>query len=58
MPSLDAYLTIRDAAEFLSVAPNTLRNWGRCGEDSRASQSDEPLPVVQEVRFGEAAQAS
>jgi MerR family copper efflux transcriptional regulator len=32
MPSLDAYLTIRDAAEFLSVAPNTLRNWGAAGK--------------------------
>jgi excisionase family DNA binding protein len=26
---LDAYLTIRDAAEFLGVSTNTLRNWGR-----------------------------
>ena len=29
---LDAYLTIRDAAEFLGVSPNTLRNWGRDGK--------------------------
>jgi DNA (cytosine-5)-methyltransferase 1 len=26
---LDDYLQIREAAEFLGVSPNTLRNWGR-----------------------------
>jgi DNA (cytosine-5)-methyltransferase 1 len=26
---LDGYLRIREAAEFLGVSPNTLRNWGR-----------------------------
>lgn len=26
---LDAYLTIKEAAEFLGVSANTLRNWGR-----------------------------
>ena len=29
MEKLDAYLTIREAAEFLGVSTNTLRNWGR-----------------------------
>ena len=29
MERLDAYLRIREAAEFLGVSPNTLRNWGR-----------------------------
>lgn len=29
MEKLDAYLTIREAAEFLGVSANTLRNWGR-----------------------------
>jgi len=29
MERLDGYLRIREAAEFLGVAPNTLRNWGR-----------------------------
>jgi excisionase family DNA binding protein len=29
---LDAYLTIREAADFLGVSPNTLRNWGRDGK--------------------------
>jgi MerR family copper efflux transcriptional regulator len=29
MDKLDNYLRIQEAAEFLGVAPNTLRNWGR-----------------------------
>ena len=29
---LDAYLTIKEAAAFLGVSPNTLRNWGREGK--------------------------
>ena len=29
MDSLDNYLRIREAAAFLGVSPNTLRNWGR-----------------------------
>jgi DNA (cytosine-5)-methyltransferase 1 len=29
MDRLDGYLRIREAAEFLGVSPNTLRNWGR-----------------------------
>ncbi len=29
---LGDYLTIRQAAEFLAVSPNTLRNWGREGK--------------------------
>lgn len=29
MQKLDDYLQIREAAEFLGVSPNTLRNWGR-----------------------------
>jgi len=28
---LDPYLTIKDAANFLGVSVNTLRNWGRDG---------------------------
>ena len=32
MEKLDAYLTIAEAAEFLGVSPNTLRNWGRDGK--------------------------
>ena len=29
MTKLDSYLTIKEAAEYLGVSPNTLRNWGR-----------------------------
>jgi excisionase family DNA binding protein len=32
MDKLDGYLRIKDAAEYLGVAPNTLRNWGRDGK--------------------------
>lgn len=32
MEKLDAYLTIKGAALFLGVSPNTLRNWGRDGK--------------------------
>jgi excisionase family DNA binding protein len=28
MPNLQQYMTIKDAAEYLGVTPNTLRNWG------------------------------
>ncbi|TWT30128.1 MerR family transcriptional regulator [Blastopirellula retiformator] len=29
MPKLSQYLTIKEAAEYLGVSQNTLRNWGR-----------------------------
>lgn len=29
MERLDGYLRIQEAAAFLGVSPNTLRNWGR-----------------------------
>ena len=32
MEKLDDYLRIKEAAEYLGVAPNTLRNWGRNGK--------------------------
>jgi excisionase family DNA binding protein len=31
MEKLDEYLRIKQAAEYLGVCPNTLRNWGRDG---------------------------
>ena len=31
MEKLDCYLRIKEAAEYLGVSPNTLRNWGRAG---------------------------
>ncbi|MEZ6069488.1 MAG: MerR family transcriptional regulator [Pirellulales bacterium] len=32
MPKLDEYLRITEAAEYVGVAPNTLRNWGKSGK--------------------------
>ncbi len=32
MPKLDEYLRITEAAEYVGVAPNTLRNWGKNGK--------------------------
>ena len=32
MPNLQEYMTIREAAAFLGVTPNTLRNWGAAGK--------------------------
>ncbi len=29
---LDDYLRIKEAAEYLGVSPNTLRNWGQNGK--------------------------
>lgn len=40
MPKLDDYLTIKDAAEYLGVSVNTLRNWGR---DSRIEEYRHPI---------------
>jgi excisionase family DNA binding protein len=32
MKKLDGYLRIKEAAAYLGVSPNTLRNWGRSGK--------------------------
>ncbi len=32
MPKLDEFLQIAEAAEYLGVCTNTLRNWGRAGK--------------------------
>ena len=32
MGKLQEYMTIKQAAEYLGVVPNTLRNWGREGK--------------------------
>ena len=32
MPKLDEYLQIKDAAEYLGVCQNTLRNWEMAGK--------------------------
>ena len=40
MERLDGYLRVREAAAFLGVAPNTLRNWGR---DNRVPEFRHPV---------------
>jgi len=32
MTKTDNYLTVKEAAKYLGVAPNTLRNWGAGGK--------------------------
>jgi len=32
MQKLQNYLRIKEAAEYLGVSPNTLRNWGHTGK--------------------------
>jgi excisionase family DNA binding protein len=32
MPTVDELLTVKDAAEFLKVSPNTIRNWTDSGK--------------------------
>ena len=32
MEKLHEYMTIKEAAEYLGVSPNTLRNWGHSGK--------------------------
>jgi excisionase family DNA binding protein len=40
MEKLSDYLTITEAAAYLGVAPNTLRNWGR---DGRLAEQRHPV---------------
>ena len=40
MEKLDEYLRIKEAAEYLGVSPNTLRNWGK---DGRISEHRHPV---------------
>jgi excisionase family DNA binding protein len=40
MEKLDGYLRIKEAAEYLGVSPNTLRNWGK---DGRISEHRHPV---------------
>ena len=52
MPKQDDYLQISDAAEFLGVCTNTLRNWGRDGKikEYRHSMNNYRLYKVSELR--------
>ena len=40
MEKLDGYLRIKEAADFLGVSPNTLRNWGR---DRKITEHRHPM---------------
>lgn len=40
MPNLREYMTIKEAAEYMGVTANTLRNWGR---DSKIKERRNPL---------------
>jgi len=40
MPSGTEYLTVKAAAEFLGVCPNTIRNWSR---DAKLQEYRHPL---------------
>jgi DNA (cytosine-5)-methyltransferase 1 len=40
MLRLDEFLTVKEAAEFLGVSPNTIRNWGR---ESKIPEHRHPL---------------
>ena len=50
MEKLDGYLRIKEAAEYLGVSANTLRNWGR---DEKITEHRHPMNnyrYVQEKR--------
>ncbi len=34
MPNISDYMTVKEAAAYLGVTPNTLRNWGAAGKIS------------------------
>lgn len=40
MQNLQQYLTVKEAAKFLGVTPNTLRNWGR---ESKITEHRHPV---------------
>ena len=52
MPKLDDYLKIAEAAEYLGICQNTLRNWGRDGKikEYRHSMNNYRLYKVSELR--------
>ena len=45
-PKLRDFLRISEAAEYLGVSPNTLRNWERAGKIAGAPPPGEPLPPL------------
>ena len=40
MAKLDSYLTVAEAAEYLGVSANTIRNWGR---DEKIKEHRHPI---------------
>ena len=50
MDRLDDYLRIREAAEYLGVSPNTLRNWGR---DDKITELRHPVNNYRLYRRGD-----
>ncbi len=40
MAKLDSFLTVKEAAEYLGVSPNTIRNWG---SDGRLKEHRHPI---------------
>ena len=57
MINLDEFLTVKRAAAFLGVSPNTIRNWDRDEKIPGLSSSVEPVPIVQARGSGVAATA-
>lgn len=53
MPKLDGYLRIQEAAKYLGVSPNTLRNWGRSGKlaERRHPMNSYRLYATEELDF-------
>jgi len=51
VPKLNEYLTVAEAAEYLGVSPNTLRNWGRDGKikERRHPVNDYRLYATEEL---------
>jgi hypothetical protein len=47
MLRLDEFLTVAEAAEFVGVSPNTIRNWGRSGKIPERRHPREQLSAVQ-----------
>jgi len=40
MAKLDSFLTVKEAADYLGVSPNTIRNWGA---DGRIKEHRHPI---------------
>jgi len=52
MEKLGEYLRIKEAAEYLGVSPNSLRNWGR---DGKSIEHRHPVNNYRLYRIGDLA---